>query len=222
MYKLLKSEINELDNYWKFIDFIHEDLFKKNLKKDNFLYSPREFRIDLIKKIREKYSAEEFYKFEQILNKLLWNLIEHIEFDINNINIFGDEKLYDVINTIKRSFSHKLFLYDEKHKKKYFFKCYQKLNKFDNIVTKNIIKRIFTVLTDRMLYEKVMEMENKKYIYNIDYIEYYYPLDYPFPNVNLIFYNENKKETWLERINKLYYNEKNNMNEINNEWYSFT
>jgi hypothetical protein len=216
MHKLLKSEINELDNYWKFIDFIHEDLLKKD-----FLYSSYQFRKDLIKKIRKNYTAEEFYKFEKILNKLLWNLMEHIDFNIKNINISTREKLYNNnIKPLKSSFSHKLYLHNEKNNKKYFFKYYPILNKFDNIITKNIIKKIFTVLTDRNLYEKVMKIKNKKYIYKIKYIEYYYPLDYPFPNINLIFYNENKKESWLERINKLYFNEEKN-SKINNEWYEF-
>jgi len=144
----------------------------------------------------------------------LWNLIEYIDFDINNIkiNIHNDNiKLYETMPSVKRSFSHKLFLHDEKNNKKIFFKYYDELNNYDNI------KRIFNVLTNRKLYEKVMK--NKKYIDNIKFTEYYYPLDYPFPNINLIFYNENKKETWLERINKLYFNGKNNVKNINEGWY---
>ena len=53
-----------------------------------------------------------------------------------------------------------------------------------------------------------MEKFNNK-LYNLvdNNIEYthYYPCDYPFPNVNFIFYNETKKKVWVDRIKKLYY-----------------
>lgn len=36
---------------------------------------------------------------------------------------------------------------------------------------------------------------------SIYHYETYYLSDYAFPNINLIFYNENKKDIWIDRIN---------------------
>lgn len=221
MYKLLKGEINILDNYWKFIEIFY---FNKNNK--NWINGVHGYRYELIQKIREKYNAEDFYKYEKILNKLLWNLIEHFKFNIDNIKIILKEKLYDKINVKhNRSFSHKQYLYNQKINKKYYFKYYEKISDYP------IINAIFNILSKRELYDKVMS--NKIDIkHSIDYYfknynksneeiyssEYYYPTDYPFPNINLLFYNENKKELWIKRINALYFNKSNNINE---DWYSF-
>jgi hypothetical protein len=205
MYKLLKSEIKNLDNYWKFIETFYVDETKDLI---DGVYG---YRHDLIKKIREKYTAEDFYKYENILNKLLWNLIEHIKFDIHNIKI--NNFLFTELKYNKpHSYSHKLYLYNEKYKTKYYFNFYLDIEKYE------IINKIFTILTNRKLYEKVMK--NKSYINKIKLTSpYYYPRDYAFPNVNLIFYNENKKETWVKNINKLYFNDEGK--EINNNWYTF-
>ncbi len=63
-------------------------------------------------------------------------------------------------------------------------------------------------------------MNDKKELSKIKTIYYYYPMDYPFPNVNLLFYNQNKKDTWINRINKLYYTNTNNKLD-DKEWYNF-
>lgn len=214
MYKLLKGEIKILDKYWKFIE-----IFDFNSNSRHWLNGVQGYRDDLIKRIREEYTAEDFYKYEKILNKLLWNLIEHLNFNIDNIEIKLKEKLYDKIKgKHSRSFSHKQYLYNQKTNKKYYFKHYTKITDYP------IINTIFYILSKKELYNEVMS----KKIYNINdkildekiYFseDYYYPSDYAFPNINILFYNENKKDIWIKRINILYFNKNNNSNE---GWYSF-
>ena len=66
--------------------------------------------------------------------------------------------------------------------------------------------------------KSIKSIEPIVYVNNQPYNKYYYPQDYPFPNINLLFYNQNKKETWINRINKLYFTNKDNKN-IDNGWY---
>jgi len=230
MYKLLKKELNILDEFWKFIEIFNYDNYKLSWIDGVYIY-----RKVLIKKIRETYSAEDFYKYEVILNKLLWNLLIKIKFDINDLLI--QSKLYTEIkirnsysnkeylhNEMKirgsYSYTHKEYLHNEINDTKYYFTFYPQLINYD------IVNKIFYIMSNRKLYYNVIN--GKKSIKNIEpivyvnhqpYKSYYYPQDYVFPNINLIFYNQNKKETWINRINKLYFNNKNN-NKIDSGWYN--
>jgi hypothetical protein len=213
MHKLLKSEIKNLDNYWKFIETFYVDETK------DWIHGVYGYRHDLIKKIREKYTTEDFYKYEKILNKLLWNLIEHIKFNIDTIEITLKEKLYDKIKyKHNRSFSHKQYLYNQKINKKYYFKHYKEISDYP------IINAIFYIVSKKELYNEVMSNKiyniNNKILHDKIYFaeDYYYPADYAFPNINLLFYNENKKDLWIKRINTLYFNKNDKINE---GWYSF-
>ena len=40
--------------------------------------------------------------------------------------------------------------------------------------------------------------------------DYYYEMNYPFPNANPMFYNKNKKKTWMNKIKKMYYYKNDN------------
>ncbi len=162
---------------------------------------------------------EDFYKYEIILNKLLWNLLIKVKFNINNLLI--QSTLYinmNIVDNSRKSFSHKQYLHNEINDKKYFFVFYP------NLINYDIVNKIFYIMSDRKLYDKVIN--GKKSIKSINPIvyvnhhpekSYYYPHDYVFPNINLLFYNENKKETWINKINKLYFTNKDNKN-IDNGW----
>jgi hypothetical protein len=212
MYKLLKKEVDDLDNYWIFINHFYVDT-----SITYWINGIDGYRKNLIYKIREKYTVEDFYKYEKILNKLLWNLIEHVQFNIDELNLDNKHKLYEYIssNIIRKSYSHKQYLYNMKKNIKYYFKFYEELNNFESI------KKILYIIYNKTLYQKIMK--NKKYFDKLNkYSYYYYPLDYPFPNVNLLFYNQNDKYTWIEQINKLYFNGEKSYNKIDKNWYLFS
>ena len=213
MYKLLKKELNILDDFWKFIE-----IFKVENYKLSWISGAYGYRRALIKKIRETYSAEDFYKYEVILNKLLWNLLIKVKFDINDLRIQSHLYININIGDTRHSFSHKQYLHNEINDKKYDFRFYPKIVDYD------IVNKIFYTMSNRKLYDKVINgkksiksIEPIVYVNNHPYKKYYYPQDYPFPNINLLFYNENKKETWINKINKLYFTNKDNKN-IDNGW----
>jgi hypothetical protein len=60
---LTEEEIKQLPQVWKFLKY-----FKKRFI---FITDYRDYIID---KINAKYTPEEFYKYESILNKMFWNL----------------------------------------------------------------------------------------------------------------------------------------------------
>ena len=221
-FKLTNKEINELDNYWKFIDIFSNIVPEQKLSKNWFhykdgIFDAHEYRKYVILIISKLYTPEKFYFYEKILNKLLWRLLFHINFFIKDIIIDVKSQLFKTCEEVKeelsiyRSFSHKVHISDKKKKIDYVFNYYQDINKI------NIINKIFIVMRSKELYDKVMI--NKKYFNNIKVKKtdiYYYPDDYPFPNVNLLFYNMNDKKIWIDRIKKLYYNKNNS------GWYDFS
>ena len=174
------EEIENIDKYWEFIDFF--------IPKEKSVY---DYNIRLRKNIKKKYSIEEFYYYEMILNKLLHHLLGKFKIQFEKIN---NESLVFNLNDINgHSYSNKLLLYHEKYKKLYY--------------TKLKLSKIVLCLTNRKLYEECIKMTNlKDALKQIKIkLDTYYPLDYPFPNVNLLFYNDNKKETWIKNIKRLYY-----------------
>jgi hypothetical protein len=210
MYKLYKREEKKLDEYWKFIEIFLVSDEKYNSLYAPFHYGPFHYRDEIIQKIRKNYTPEQFYFFERIANKLLWNLIEKINFSIYNIDRLKEKRTYEdlimcspVIEIIPEgsSYSHKQVLFNEKINRKYYFHSYDTLAYDTNIV---IINKMIVIMSNRKIYNNIMKKRisiNKvplgKY--------YYYPFDYAFPNINLIFYNENSKEDWLRKINNLYF-----------------
>lgn len=215
MHKLTKNEIIELDNYWNFINIFKPE-YKKNISWIN--NSAFTYRKYIIKKIRENYTIEQFYLYEKILNKLLHNLLIHIQFDIDNICINKEcKKIYKTTYNKKEgphSYSHKLYITNLKNNINYNFFYWK------DIVENDIINKVFTIMSDKNLYEKIMNDKlDLKNIIISDY--YYYPNDYPFPNVNFIFYNKNNKKYWIDRIKRLYYTNYDKNNNYDKGWYTF-
>ena len=62
-YSLTDEEYNDIDKVWKFMK-----IFRKR-----FLLLA-DYRKDVISNIREKYTIDQFYYYESILNKLFWNI----------------------------------------------------------------------------------------------------------------------------------------------------
>jgi len=188
-YQLTPQENNKLDDYWKFIKIFNV--------KNNETYSVKEYRYDIIKKIQKKYTIDEFYFYEKILNKMLWNLLVIYKISLNKIDF--TTKIAFGING--GSYINKQLMLTEGGKN-IIFPDYRNL-KLNNKVSQDLFK-ILTILRRRDMYEKAIE--DKDYINNIKKIDsFYYPNDYPFPNVNLIEYNDNNKDVWIKRIKAYYF-----------------
>jgi hypothetical protein len=188
-YQLSQEENDKIDDYWKFIKVF-------NVNNNNFLYSPREYRSNLIKKIKKKYTIDEFYFYEKILNKMLWNLLVIYKIFLNKID-FTTKLAFRIRDG---SCINKQIMFIEENN--IIFPEYRNL-KSNNKVPQDLFK-ILTILRSRDMYEKVIK--DKDYINNIKKIDdFYYPSDYPFPNVNLIEYNNNNKDIWIKRIKAYYF-----------------
>jgi hypothetical protein len=247
-YKLTKKEIKNLDNYWKFIDiFSKPDIeglsnnwwsyqITKNNKNNNKktyypIFGPYNYRQYIIPKIRKLYTPEQFYFYEKILNKLLWNLLDKIKFDIKKFyeylirNKKKEKMKFDIrkCNKKKEKQSNKIknkYLYNHSRSfcHKTFISNYIFFNYMD-LVNFKFHENISMIMRNRKLYEYIIHKKkfdikkkfNKKMYNLIDnktQYTYYYPCDYPFPNVNFISYNETKKKVWIDRIKNLYYKKK--------------
>jgi len=185
-FKLSKTELLKLDDYWEFIDLFND-----------ISTSVYDYRRSLIKRVGKKYTIEEFFSFETILNKLLWNLMEFFGVSLSHKDVkpvFKIKSGSSYINKQIMVFGDRVLLFPQ----------YSTLHT-DRSVPETLFK-ILHVLMKRELYENVLEDE--EYIHKIKIKKtdkFYYPHDYPFPNVNLIEYNTQKKEIWLRRIKAYYY-----------------
>jgi hypothetical protein len=170
----------QIDNFWKFI---------KNFKPVTDI-SAGDYRQNLIKRIKKKYTIEQFYENEKILGDLFLKLrIKYTSF-IKEHN--EKEKLEESIR-LNSSNSHKALLYHEKSKQLY-------VNRY-----KSALRILGSLLEDRENYENAMMDTNFIKKYAKTYEGYYYSNDYPFPNVNYVFYNDNSKKLWIKNIKRLYY-----------------
>lgn len=124
---------------------------------------------------------------------MLWTLLYKYKIDISKIDI--NTKL--AIGIKNSSCINKQIIF---HNDKYFiFSSYKQSNK----LPENLYK-ILHILSDKNLYNKIII--DPEYIKKIKEIKmFYYPLNYPFPNINLMYYNNNNKQVWLKRIKAYYY-----------------
>lgn len=171
------------------------------------------YRNYLIKKVSRKFTIDEFYECEKTIDEMFWDLRKKI--DKNNysnkkcfIQTYDnsedlDNKIHGIIDDIGlfyRSFINKLIIVDKENRKIY----YKKMNSSSYIFEKNQFDLLtLTILFNRRLYEGVMS--NNINIKDIELPQYYYQLDYCFPNVNCCKYNIGSKEDWINRISKMYY-----------------
>ena len=196
-YPLVKEEIDKLDDYWKFIS-IFNDLAIKS-------FSVFDFRKNIIKIIKKKYSADEFYFYETILNKLLWNLMK-----IYGVNVYknrDDSQINYAFDIMNNSCINKQIMIYKNYQVIFpYYKIF--LSMIDKNKNLKILNKILYVIKKKELYYKVIA--NKEYINKIVIKEdpnedFYYPPDYPFPNVNLVSYNNSDKKQWIKRIKAYYY-----------------
>ena len=143
------------------------DFFSKAANKAQ---SVHDFRKNIIKKIQKEYSPTEFYFFETMLNKMLWTLLYKYKIDINKMNMTTTLTL-----SIQNSscINKQIIIHNDKY---FIFPLYKQKNK----LPENLYK-ILHILSNKNLYDKIIDDSN-------------YPLDYPFPNVNLMYYNNSDKK----------------------------
>lgn len=189
------------DKVWKLLKIFGEPYI--NLTK---------YRNKLIKKISRKFTVDEFYECEKIIDKMFWDLREKIGkndscckvIEYNGVDDL-DNKIYGIIDDIGiyyRSFINKLIIVDKDNKRIY----YKKMDSSSYIFNKNEFNLLsLTILFNKELYEGVMN--DTININNIELPKYYFELDYCFPNVNCCKYNLGSKDDWINRIKKYYYND---------------
>lgn len=220
-YPLESNEVDMLPKVWKFLE-----VFKKR-----FVFIS-DYRNHLVKQIQDKYTIDEFYKYEYIINKLFWNLRWGVSY------VWTDEKLdtdnmplsllickfvkykdtddlikkvkevksgenIDNIGSFYRSFINKLIIVDKENKEL----IIKQMEGSSDIFSKNYFNLLTShILFSKKLYEEVMNnplsIKNK----DIKLSEYYYQYDYGFPNLNYCKYLIGSENDRLERIKKMYYN----------------
>ena len=157
--KLLKKEEKLLDDYWNFVSIF---IPPYKTAKVYGLYGPSDYRKDIIAKISKIYTVEQFYFYENMLNKMLWILIHHIDFDITKINksekchyplLF---KTYNDNNYLENSFSHKEFIKDEINNL-----CYEYTN-YPELSDIKIIHQIAMIISNRKLYDTIIKTTKDK------------------------------------------------------------
>ena len=204
---LTKTENKNINKFWKFIDCFYKDIIKDlNISNNRFsftinnkiqMFSAYIYRNYIIKKIRKNYTPNEFYFYEQILHKILWHLIKICNINIKKIISFN--KINYINNIIHHSYINKEYMYNEDDKSYYY-------SDFKNDYNNNI-KKIILIILDKNLFYEIIETPSKfKNIKITKYDHLYYRYDYPFPNITLLFINNNSKKTWINRIKKMYYN----------------
>lgn len=229
-YPLTDKEYSIINKVWAFIQIFNKP----------YIYIT-DYRNYLIKKIRKRYTLEEFYLYESIANKLYWNLRwllfplflnpnmtkhEYDNFNFNKYTEIPDSltkckkmKYYDPDDLDKklkdgdlyndnyyRSFINKLIIIDQQNKT-----IYHKLMEGSaNIFNKNNFNLVtWTILMDENLYNKIIDDPYNIKKLNIELPVYYHQQDYGFPNLNFCVYSFGSAEDHIDRIDKMYYKNKN-------------
>jgi hypothetical protein len=216
-FPLIDDEVILLSEIWEFLK-----LFEFNT------YTLNEYRQNLIKNISSKFPLSKFNLYENIIEKLFWNLRWLVyPYFFNNeysekayCKLINEEKIpnslleiqhdsYDKFDLYKdklnestsyRSFINKLLIIDDKTNNIYF----KKQEGSSDIFFKNEFNlRTSSILFDRNLYEKIML--NPSLIKTIDLPKSYHEYDYAFPNLNFCasFIGSNKYRQ--KRIELMYY-----------------
>ena len=223
----------ELNNTWKFLSYFNQNLPNDIGDFDSPYVFVSSYREYIIQTIRKKYTYQDFYKYEKILNKLFWILKEKLRPFIKN-----NKTKYKIIKNIEnigdyRSTTNSYIHFNDNDKKWYLLEGPSELDKICmNIMRnkKNYMKyynnpeeikkckdnnEIYRFINYPYKNEEHMELKKYKNI-----IEFYYFMNYPFPNANPMFYNENKKSYWIKKIKKMYYtNSKHLYHNYAGYWY---
>lgn len=196
MRELSREEQDNLDNVWEFLSHF----------KNNKLTLGAQ-RLKLIKTIQTKYTPEQFMQYEQIADKLLWNLRDRLhEGRDNNVHCtpYDNDCFREILSMVKqqcnyfRSGINKSIIVD-KNRSLILHKnpicsgpCFPK-DDFD-VITMNL-------LFNKELYQAVIK--DPTIMDRIAIPEYYKLVDYGFPNLSTLNYSITSDK--LERIKRMYY-----------------
>lgn len=200
---------SEKENAWIFlenftcINGLEKDWWVWN---NDEIFAPYHYRIHIIDKIRKKYTPEEFYQYEKIINSMYWNLRNVLkEYVDDNVTSYS---VTDEPNETNRSTVNSYVHFNQTDNKWYELK---KLSDLD--------EKSMSIMMDRKLYD--LYMDDPKMIKDfVNPLIFYYYKNYPFPNANPMFYNNNQESYWLKKINKMYYFDslKGQENEFGESW----
>ena len=200
---LLKEELLQLDNVWNFIYEFNIPTLRK-----------RKYREKITKKIQKLYLPQEFLMFENIVEKIYWNLFNVIsaKLQISNLARICHNKKHN----------HKITLMtDTLIDKSSIRKSY--INESNNNIYKSnypndIDLLIFSIMLNRSTYETIMSHDLSLYDINSlvpnpnnSTIEF----DYPFPNLNTILPFSHSTSEKIKNIYKMYYAQDSVSNWIN-------
>jgi hypothetical protein len=193
-------EQNEIDNAFIFLSHFTNTPFKifydEHEFPDNitFVSDYREYIIKIMSKL---YKIDDFYKYERIVQILFWFLKKKLKpfIDDNKTQYIKEDSICLYNN--KGIYSYKNAYYQYNQKKNIYY-LLENPSELDNICA--------YIMTNKKLYYKYIENpeEIKKFDKNKLKKSYYF-FNYPFPNVNPMFYNNNNKKIWIKKIKKMYY-----------------
>lgn len=194
-FTLTDKEYNDIEKVWKLIHIFSKPYIHLT-----------DYRSYLIRKMK-RYTVDEFYYLESIINKLFWNLRYKFNSETDCQTLTYENSL-DLDQTLKkinlgtfyRSFINKLIIIDTVNKKIY----YKRMEGSSDIFIKSNFN-LFTIsaLFDRQLYEKVMNNPDKYKDFDVELPGYYHQHDYGFPNLNYCTYYFGDENLRKYRIKKL-------------------
>jgi hypothetical protein len=209
-FSLDQKEIKLLDKVWEFINDFRETKLTRN-----------KYTKYIIEKIKKKYKINEFYIYENITEKIYWNLVDKIKNDheikseifFKNINQnIPKNMIKNMIKDVIKETKRKILMRNNKIKESTIKKTFITTSK--NILYKynypdDLDLIVASVIINRSLYETIMS-ENKS-IFDIDIIIEPYnniiEFDFPFPNLNTIKpFTKSKKERIINIYNEYYKN----------------
>ncbi len=200
------SERIIIDDVWEFIKcFQHNFIFVSD------------YRDDVITKVQNRYTPQQFLQYESIANKLYWNLRDHLQPPTDTIiepiaytDLDDAIKESKVLNhTYYRSFINKIVIADETNSLLYT----KRMEGSSDIFANNDFNLCtLTILFDRSTYEQVML--DSLDANTIELPEHYLEYDYAFPNINTMVYTIGSKKQRLDRIRKMYF-----VDECANWWF---
>lgn len=203
-YALSDSELDKIDKVWELINVFNKGII-----------TMRDYRVNVINEIHKSYTVEDFFELERIAEKIYWNMRYKL-----NENGLTDETIVETkmedFGLIKkrlkednyyRSFINKIVNIDDVNKKIY----YKKMEGSAKILAKNNFNLLtHTILFDRNIYERVMNGTID--IKNIVLPEYYFQMDYGFPNLNIVKPFIGSDNFRKQKIEKMYFDEKSESN----------